>query len=129
MLEEAAPPTDRRAAIRAATYADEAALVRGLAAEAGLDAAARGAIVARAAGLVEEVRERSSPTVMEAFLAEYGLSTDEGVGLMCLAEALLGVPDAETIDELIADKIEPSNWARISDARPRASSTPPPGGC
>ena len=110
MLEEAAPPTDPRAAIRAATYADEAALVRGLAAEAGLDAAARGAIVARAAGLVEEVRERSSPTVMEAFLAEYGLSTDEGVGLMCLAEALLRVPDAETIDELIADKIEPSNW-------------------
>ena len=54
--------------------------------------------------------ERASPTVMEAFLAEYGLSTDEGVGLMCLAEALLRVPDAETIDELIADKIEPSNW-------------------
>ena len=47
---------------------------------------------------------------MEAFLAEYGLSSDEGVGLMCLAEALLRVPDAETIDELIADKIEPSNW-------------------
>ena len=66
--------------------------------------------MARAAELVERVRERSSPTVMEAFLAEYGLSTDEGVGLMCLAEALLRVPDAETIDELIADKIEPSNW-------------------
>ena len=59
---------------------------------------------------MREVRARASPTVMEAFLAEYGLSTDEGVGLMCLAEALLRVPDAETIDELIADKIEPSNW-------------------
>ena len=59
---------------------------------------------------MREVRKRSSPSVMEAFLAEYGLSTDEGVGLMCLAEALLRVPDAETIDELIADKIEPSNW-------------------
>ena len=47
---------------------------------------------------------------MEAFLAEYGLSTDEGVGLMCLAEALLRVPDAETIDALIDDKIAPSNW-------------------
>ena len=47
---------------------------------------------------------------MESFLAEYGLSTEEGVGLMCLAEALLRVPDAETIDELIYDKIEPSNW-------------------
>jgi hypothetical protein len=63
-----------------------------------------------AARLVAEVRRRSSPTVMEAFLAEYGLSTEEGVGLMCLAEAMLRVPDARTIDELIADKIEPSNW-------------------
>ena len=104
------PPTDLRAAIRALTYADEAALVPALAARAGLDDAARQAVVANAAELVERVRERSSPTVMEAFLAEYGLSTDEGVGLMCLAEALLRVPDAATIDELIADKIEPSNW-------------------
>ncbi len=45
---------------------------------------------------------------MEVFLAEYGLSTDEGVALMCLAEALLRVPDAETIDALIEDKIAPS---------------------
>ncbi|HRO13024.1 MAG TPA: bifunctional proline dehydrogenase/L-glutamate gamma-semialdehyde dehydrogenase PutA, partial [Amaricoccus sp.] len=99
-----------RAAIRALTYADETDLVHALVARTGLDAAQRAAIVARAAELVERVRERSSPTVMEAFLAEYGLSTDEGVGLMCLAEALLRVPDADTIDELIADKIEPSNW-------------------
>ncbi|MER2509254.1 MAG: proline dehydrogenase family protein, partial [Amaricoccus sp.] len=101
---------DPRAAIRDRTYADETALVRDLIGETRLDAAAREAIVARAAGLVVKVRERSSPSVMEAFLAEYGLSTEEGVGLMCLAEALLRVPDAETIDELIADKIEPSNW-------------------
>ena len=47
---------------------------------------------------------------MEVFLAEYGLSTEEGVALMCLAEALLRVPDAETIDELIEDKIAPSSW-------------------
>jgi RHH-type proline utilization regulon transcriptional repressor/proline dehydrogenase/delta 1-pyrroline-5-carboxylate dehydrogenase len=49
--------------------------------------------------------------MMEAFLDEYGLSTDEGVGLMCLAEALLRVPDAETIDDLIEDKIAPSDWS------------------
>jgi len=105
----AARPADR-AAIRAMTYADEAALVRALVRATDLDAAGRAAIVGRATELVERVRERSSPSMMEAFLAEYGLSTDEGVGLMCLAEALLRVPDAETIDELIADKIEPSNW-------------------
>jgi hypothetical protein len=104
------PPTDPRASIRAMTYTDEAPLVRRLVAETRLDAAARQAIVERGAGLVSDVCERASPSVMEAFLAEYGLSTDEGVGLMCLAEALLRVPDAETIDALIADKIEPSNW-------------------
>jgi RHH-type proline utilization regulon transcriptional repressor/proline dehydrogenase/delta 1-pyrroline-5-carboxylate dehydrogenase len=49
---------------------------------------------------------------MEVFLAEYGLSTDEGIALMCLAEALLRVPDAETMDALIEDKIAPSNWGR-----------------
>ena len=49
---------------------------------------------------------------MEAFLAEYGLSTEEGIALMCLAEALLRVPDAATIDALIEDKIAPSEWGR-----------------
>ena len=48
--------------------------------------------------------------MMENFLAEYGLTTREGVALMCLAEALLRVPDAKTIDELIEDKISPGNW-------------------
>ena len=46
------------------------------------------------------------------FLSEYGLSTDEGIALMCLAEALLRVPDADTIDALIEDKIAPSDWGR-----------------
>lgn len=43
-------------------------------------------------------------------MAEYGLSTREGIALMCLAEALLRVPDATTIDALIEDKIAPSAW-------------------
>jgi RHH-type proline utilization regulon transcriptional repressor/proline dehydrogenase/delta 1-pyrroline-5-carboxylate dehydrogenase len=101
---------DLRASIRALTYADEAELASALLASAGLDPALRRRIAAHAARLVVEVRAQSSPTMMEAFLGEYGLSTDEGVGLMCLAEALLRTPDARTIDELIADKIEPSNW-------------------
>ena len=52
------------------------------------------------------------PGLMEVFLAEYGLSTDEGIALMCLAEALLRVPDATTMDALIEDKIAPSDWGR-----------------
>jgi RHH-type proline utilization regulon transcriptional repressor/proline dehydrogenase/delta 1-pyrroline-5-carboxylate dehydrogenase len=99
-----------RAAVRESYAADEAAVVRGLAAAIRLSADERKAIAAAGARLVDQVRNETSPTMMESFLAEYGLSTEEGVGLMCLAEALLRVPDAETIDELIYDKIEPSNW-------------------
>ncbi|MFO1106563.1 MAG: bifunctional proline dehydrogenase/L-glutamate gamma-semialdehyde dehydrogenase PutA [Amaricoccus sp.] len=110
-MTETTPLTSLRTAIRERTYADETDLVRQLIADSELDPTARAAIVKAAADLVTRVRARAAPGVMEAFLAEYGLSTDEGVGLMCLAEALLRVPDAETIDELIADKIEPSNWS------------------
>jgi RHH-type proline utilization regulon transcriptional repressor/proline dehydrogenase/delta 1-pyrroline-5-carboxylate dehydrogenase len=126
-MPDSAVPADPRAAIRALAFADEAELVRGMIGGTGLSPEVRAAIVARAAELVEEVRRRSSPTVMEAFLAEYGLSSDEGVGLMCLAEALLRVPDAETIDELIATRSSRRTGGRISGIRPRAWSTPRPG--
>jgi RHH-type proline utilization regulon transcriptional repressor/proline dehydrogenase/delta 1-pyrroline-5-carboxylate dehydrogenase len=92
--------------------ADEAPLVARLVAEAALDAPARAAIVDRAAALVTRIRQSARPGLMEVFLAEYGLSTDEGIALMCLAEALLRVPDAETMDALIEDKIAPSDWGR-----------------
>jgi len=101
-----------RAAMRADTLPDEARVVRRLMAEAGLDAATRAAICGRAADLVRTVRSATDPGLMESFLAEYGLSTREGVALMCLAEALLRVPDASTIDALIEDKIAPSDWGR-----------------
>ncbi|WP_019612565.1 bifunctional proline dehydrogenase/L-glutamate gamma-semialdehyde dehydrogenase PutA [Thioalkalivibrio sp. AKL7] len=99
-----------RARIRAAYGVDEAAVLRDLRAAIRLDAEARARIAAEGARIVERVRAETSPSLLESFLAEYGLSTEEGVGLMCLAEALLRVPDAETIDELIQDKIEPSDW-------------------
>ncbi|MGL4236837.1 bifunctional proline dehydrogenase/L-glutamate gamma-semialdehyde dehydrogenase PutA [Tabrizicola sp.] len=98
--------------IETGSLADEAALVRRLVAEAALDAPARAAIVAEGADLVKRIRASSRPGLMEVFLAEYGLSTDEGIALMCLAEALLRVPDAETMDALIEDKIAPSDWGR-----------------
>ena len=70
----------------------------------------RNRICTRAVRLVETIRSGDKPGLMEVFLAEYGLSTDEGVALMCLAEALLRVPDSHTIDALIEDKIAPSSW-------------------
>ncbi len=91
---------------------DEAPLVRALIAEAGLSAADRDRISVQAADLVRRIRASVKPGLMEVFLAEYGLSTDEGIALMCLAEALLRVPDAETMDALIEDKIAPSDWGK-----------------
>lgn len=70
----------------------------------------RGKITDRAIELVERIRDDSDPSLMELFLGEYGLSSEEGIALMCLAEALLRVPDAETIDALIEDKIAPNQW-------------------
>ena len=98
--------------IETGSLRDEAALVQALTAEAGLDAAARARITAGGAELVRQIRNSTKPGLMEVFLAEYGLSTDEGIALMCLAEALLRVPDAETMDALIEDKIAPSDWGR-----------------
>ncbi|WP_415919968.1 bifunctional proline dehydrogenase/L-glutamate gamma-semialdehyde dehydrogenase PutA [Tateyamaria sp. SN6-1] len=98
--------------IDAGTYADQHTTLRDLIALADLSDAARADIHARATQLVETLRSGTAPGVMEVFLAEYGLSTDEGVALMCLAEALLRVPDADTIDALIEDKIAPSDWGK-----------------
>ena len=98
--------------IDALTYADEADTVARLIETAALSPEDRARISAAGAGLVRRIRDNSDPGMMEVFLAEYGLSTDEGVALMCLAEALLRVPDPETIDALIEDKIAPSDWGR-----------------
>ncbi|MDK3019989.1 bifunctional proline dehydrogenase/L-glutamate gamma-semialdehyde dehydrogenase PutA [Pseudodonghicola flavimaris] len=98
--------------IDAQTYADPQQLLPQLIAQADLSDSDRAEICADAAQLVREIRSSAAPGLMEVFLAEYGLSTDEGIALMCLAEALLRVPDAETIDALIEDKIAPSDWAR-----------------
>lgn len=99
-----------RAKVREGYAASEADVLRGLVAQIRPNEADRQKIAAAGAQYVTRVRGETSPSMMEAFLAEYGLSTQEGVGLMCLAEALLRVPDAETIDDLIHDKIEPSDW-------------------
>ncbi len=88
----------------------ESEVVEQLIEVAALSAGEREKISNAAATLVREVRANSSPSMMENFLAEYGLTTREGVALMCLAEALLRVPDADTIDDLIEDKISPGNW-------------------
>ncbi|HET8850678.1 MAG TPA: bifunctional proline dehydrogenase/L-glutamate gamma-semialdehyde dehydrogenase PutA [Marinobacter sp.] len=102
--------SELRQAVRRNYLADEHEVIHRLIAEAGLSAEERKAISARAAELVRDVRNSARPTIMEKFLAEYGLTTKEGVALMCLAEALLRVPDNLTIHDLIEDKITSGNW-------------------
>ncbi len=62
--------------------------------------------------LVRKIRARRHDTGLDAFLQEYSLTSDEGVALMCLAEALLRVPDADTADKLIKDKIAAADWEK-----------------
>lgn len=103
-----------REAMRSQLMPDEDAALERLVAQADLSADDRRAIGDRAVKLIRSVRSSKEPKRMEEFLAEYGLSTREGVALMCLAEALLRVPDAETMDDLIRDKIAPHDWSAHS---------------
>ncbi len=101
-----------REALRAATHRDEAEAVAGLLESISLTSGARHRIVRRARELVEAARgERHRQGTLDAFLQEFGLSNREGVALMCLAEALLRVPDSDTADKLIAEKIRSGAWA------------------
>lgn len=100
-----------RAALHDMKAVDEAELVKVLAAAVPLDTEERSRIVAGARTLVTSARSHQLHVMnLDGFLAEYRLSTPEGVVLMCLAEALLRIPDAATIDLLIRDKIGSAHW-------------------
>ena len=102
-----------RQAIKTLYRADEAACVDKLGAEAQLTPAQTLQIEHRARRLVEAVRaERKRAGGVDIFLQEYALDTDEGVVLMCLAEALLRIPDEETQNLLVRDKIGGAEWER-----------------
>ncbi|QDP18732.1 bifunctional proline dehydrogenase/L-glutamate gamma-semialdehyde dehydrogenase PutA [Sphingomonas xanthus] len=99
-----------RSAVRAAYRPEENALVKQRLAEARLPARVQGEATAIARTLVKAVRDHDAAG-LDAFLQAYDLGSDEGIALMCLAEALLRVPDAETADDLIADKLAGPDWA------------------
>ena len=91
---------------------DEALVLRELLPLATLPDAAAREVQVRAVELVKTVRgTRVSRSGMDAFLREYDLGSQEGVILMCLAEALLRIPDADTADRLIAEKIAAGDWS------------------
>lgn len=105
------PPKGLRAKINDAYRADEQTIVSTFIAYATLSESMTSDIRILATRLVEQVRfQRKKTTGIDSFLTEYALSSDEGIALMCLAEALLRVPDNATIDNLIKDKLTSADW-------------------
>ena len=108
---EPATPSTLRAAIRNAFIPDEAAAVEALLPLAQVNKEANARIAEQSRKLVIAVREqRKTREGIDAFMHEYDLSSVEGVMLMCLAEALLRIPDADTADKLIRDKLARGQW-------------------
>lgn len=108
-----APPSPLRAAITAAWLRDETGHVRELLEQARLPANEQIQAQRLAVDLVKRVRARAQDQgAIEAFMRQYDLGSDEGVLLMCVAEALLRIPDQETADKLIRDKLGDADWER-----------------
>ncbi len=96
----------------------EPVCVPGLVEAATLPAATAQAAAATARILIEQLRAKKSRGGVQALVQEYALSSQEGVALMCLAEALLRIPDTATRDALIRDKIAGGDWsAHLGDGR------------
>lgn len=104
-------PTGLRGVINSAYRAPELEIITHLIEKASLNEKQLTQIRQVAASLVGEVRQaRKKSTGIDSFLTQYSLSSDEGIALMCLAEALLRIPDNETITSLIKDKLAGADW-------------------
>ena len=100
-------------ALSAALMGAEEAALKPLLKQAAMSPDAQARVQAIARQLVGHIRAHRRPAGgIDAFLREYDLSSEEGLVLMCLAEALLRIPDHDTADRLIRDKIAPADWAR-----------------
>ena len=98
--------------ITAAKLEDEDRVLDALASEHPVAEQARRRISAAAEELVSDIRRTAKVNALDALLGEYGLGSEEGVALLRLAEALMRIPDAATMDALIADKLVPVDWRR-----------------
>jgi RHH-type transcriptional regulator, proline utilization regulon repressor / proline dehydrogenase / delta 1-pyrroline-5-carboxylate dehydrogenase len=99
-----------RADLRRLHRAPEPDVLKPLLRDAALDPESRRRIENRALGMLAELRAAQSSGWVNQFLQEYRLNTSEGVALLSLAEAFLRVPDPETADQLIADKLGNADW-------------------
>jgi RHH-type proline utilization regulon transcriptional repressor/proline dehydrogenase/delta 1-pyrroline-5-carboxylate dehydrogenase len=114
-LNEYASPTSPdslRAAAREHALCPEDQAVQRLLHALDLTGGARHRAVSRAVAVVEAARaRRDERPFLDAFLQEFGLSNQEGIALMCIAEALLRIPDDATADRLIAEQLATGDWA------------------
>lgn len=112
------PQTALRQAITAAYRRPEPECVAALLDQATLPAPVTAAAAATATKLITALRAKHKGDGVEGLVHEYALSSQEGVALMCLAEALLRIPDDATRDALIRDKIAGGDWrAHLGDGR------------
>jgi RHH-type proline utilization regulon transcriptional repressor/proline dehydrogenase/delta 1-pyrroline-5-carboxylate dehydrogenase len=100
-----------RRAIDRLHRAGEPEVLRSLLGRAATDTEGRHRVESRALGLLAELRAAQARGWVNQFLQEYRLNTSEGVALLSLAEAFLRVPDPETADDLIADKLGDGDWS------------------
>ena len=104
------PASDLRAAITAAYRRPESECLPYLLEQATLPPAIAKAAEATARTLIAALRAKPPGRGVEGLIHEYSLSSQEGLALMCLAEALLRIPDAATRDALIRDKLAGGDW-------------------
>ncbi|GJM07382.1 MAG: bifunctional protein PutA [marine bacterium B5-7] len=115
LIQTTYPSSPLRDAITAATHQDETTCAEQLLQMAALSPDALRRIQQQATQLVHQVRAaRTKQGGMDAFMAHYDLSSQEGIALMCLAEAMLRVPDQATVDKLIQDKMGKADWSAHS---------------
>ncbi|MDK4536350.1 bifunctional proline dehydrogenase/L-glutamate gamma-semialdehyde dehydrogenase PutA, partial [Kingella kingae] len=104
-------PNPLRQAITAAYRRDEVEAVTDMITRANVSDAEKQAAYQLARSLVSKVRaDRSKASGVDALMQEFTLSSEEGVALMCLAEALFRIPDNETRNKLIQDKLSDGDW-------------------
>jgi len=100
-----------RTVIRESLWAEQRDCIRNCLCLAQLPAEAEQKIQARAQDWITRLRGPGRhQTTLDSFLKEYDLSSQEGVLLMCLAEALLRIPDSATADRLIEDRLSRGHW-------------------
>ena len=113
------PLESARSSIRPYHRKPEPEVLAPLVVEATVDGAARANIVKSARALLDDLRKAQADGWVNSFLQQYRLGTEEGTALLSLAEAFLRVPDPQTADLLIADKLTEADW---SDHKGQSSS-------